>query len=80
MYFIQTYLRGWKVVFTTVFSIVVWQIAIILPVFPFMILFPDQLEGKADGSTMLWLVLGVLLLLWAPFVSAKVGSLEFAKQ
>jgi hypothetical protein len=76
----RTYSQGWGSLVHTLFSILVWQIAVFLPILPFTVFFPDHMEGKAEDAIYLQLACFACLLIWVPFVSVLPGPLRFTKE
>lgn len=73
------YTRGWACIFQTLLLVLVWEVVVLLPIFPFVLLFPDQLEGKAEGSVYFQLACLLCIVVWAPFAAAGLGPLGFTK-
>jgi hypothetical protein len=44
--------------------------------FLFIFIFPDHMEGKADGALRVQVISMICLLIWSPAAAAKLGPLE----
>ncbi len=73
---IRKYGQGWKNLAVSLVAVVVFELALVLPIFPLVLLFPDQLEGKADGARAVQAAAAIIFLLWAPTAAYVLGRLE----
>jgi hypothetical protein len=76
---LKTYVRGWANLVTSYLYASLWMMVTILPMYPFMGLFPYQLQGKASGAWIVQSTCLVAMLVWAPFAAAVIGPLRVQK-
>ena len=75
---LRKYYEGWRALLKSCVVATIWFLAVMLPAYAFMLLFPDQMEGKADGGNWIRPTCAVILLLWAPLVAGVLGPLRFS--
>ena len=73
---LKTHFRGWLFILKSLLWILVWAIIVFLPAHAFGLVFPDEMEGKADGTLRIQIISLICVLIWAPLAAAKIGPLE----
>ena len=74
----QNYADGWIALLKGCVVATIWLMVVMLPAYAFLLLFPDQMEGKVDGARWIRPACAIVLLLWAPIVAGALGPLRFS--
>jgi hypothetical protein len=77
---IQGYTAGWIALLKGGLVATVWALLVLLPVYAFCFIFPDQMEGKAPGAKWIRPICTIVLLIWAPILAGALGPLQFYKR
>jgi hypothetical protein len=72
---LKTYGRGWLNLVRGSWSAMTWTIIMLAPAYLFSFIFPDHMEGEAEGAWRVKLLCFAILAVWGPFLAARVGPL-----
>ena len=74
---LRAYFAGWRDFLVSTVYVALWPMIVGLPVVLLGLFLPDYMEGHARGSTVVQVAAVVVMLLWIPWVSHKLGALAF---
>ena len=78
MSIIEKYGLGLKYLLEAMLTILIWEVLVFIPIAPLLFLFPDQFEGKADGSLFVRLIVVAICILWGPIAFYIVGPISLS--
>jgi hypothetical protein len=71
------YFRGWGNFAGSVIYVFLWQVLVFLPIIAARVFFGNQFGGGASPGPLALTSLLVVLAVWVPLVSSKLGMLKF---
>ena len=76
---LKHYFAGWRALLKGCIVATIWMLLVILPAYVFVLLFPDEMEGKAEGAKWVRPTCALVLIIWAPIAAGALGALRFQK-
>jgi hypothetical protein len=77
---LQEYANGWIALLKGCAFATIWMMVVVLPFYAFLLLFPDQMEGKVEGARWIRPASTIIMLIWAPIAAGALGPLRFSKR